>query len=324
MWGAIAGSAVLLGAVVAAFFKIPKRIIGWIMAFGTGTLIGAAAFELLGDAIQDGGLASTAIGFVVGAVVYTIFDLYISNKGGANRKRSYYGRGSNPKDDDVDPAINGISAAASNRAKAASDRITAAVTDSGKGSGTNDSSGSFRQGAASVSRQEDGGSYASNKRKGKPAGNDNANGKDGGGKSQSGLGIFAGTVMDAIPESIMIGASLLTGQGVSWVLVVSIFVSNIPEGLSSTVGMQQSGFSRRKIFWMWIVVLAISSAASMLGYLFLEMLPKEFKAGIGAFAGGGIIAMLCSTMAPEAYEEGGPIVGLIASLGLLAALVLSI
>ncbi|WP_436669402.1 ZIP family metal transporter [Paenibacillus kandeliae] len=322
MWGAIAGSAVLLGAVVAAFFKIPKRIIGWIMAFGTGTLIGAAAFELLEDAIEDGGLVSTAIGFVVGAVVYTVFDLYISNKGGANRKRSYYGRGSNPKDDDTDPALHDTSVAASNRAKVASGRIAAAVSDGANGASSSDSNGALQQGTSSVARHEDRGSQAGSKRG--DAGNQKANGKDGGGKSESGLGIFAGTVMDAIPESIMIGASLLTGQGVSWVLVVSIFVSNIPEGLSSTVGMQQSGFSRRKIFWMWIVVLAISAAASMLGYLFLEMLPKEFKAGIGAFAGGGIIAMLCSTMAPEAYEEGGPIVGLIASLGLLAALVLSI
>ncbi|WP_017814250.1 MULTISPECIES: ZIP family metal transporter [Paenibacillus] len=258
MWGAIAGSAVLLGALVAMYFKIPKKIIGWIMAFGTGTLIGAASFELLEDAIEDGGLVATAIGFLVGAVVYTVFDLLISSRGGANRKRSYYSRAEEGDDQDS--------------------------------SGQDDSS----------------------------------NGKKGKSKGGSGLGIFAGTVMDAIPESIMIGASLLTGQGVSAVLVVSIFVSNIPEGLSSTVGMQQSNYSRGKIWGMWIAVLIVSSLASMLGYLFLEMLPNEIKAGIGAFAGGGIIAMLCSTMAPEAYEEGGPMVGLIASLGLLTALVLSI
>ncbi|WP_046216147.1 ZIP family metal transporter [Paenibacillus wulumuqiensis] len=257
MWGAIAGSAVLLGALVAIYFKIPKKIIGWIMAFGTGTLIGAASFELLGDAIEDGGLFATAIGFLVGAVVYTGFDLFISSRGGAHRKRSYYNR------------------------------------------------------AEEGDEQDSSGQNSSSKDKGKS-------------KGGSGLGIFAGTVMDAIPESIMIGASLLTGQGVSAVLVVSIFVSNIPEGLSSTVGMQQSNFSRGKIWGMWIAVLIVSSLASMLGYLFLETLPNEIKAGIGAFAGGGIIAMLCSTMAPEAYEEGGPMVGLIASLGLLVALMLSI
>ncbi|WP_405117785.1 ZIP family metal transporter [Paenibacillus sp. FSL H8-0317] len=236
MWGGISASAVVIGALAALFLQIPKRVIGWIMAFGTGTLIGAATFELLGDALNDGGIIPTAIGFTAGAVVYTLFDLLISAKGGAGRKRS--GRS--------------------------------------------------------------------------------------GDSNQSGLGIFAGTVMDAIPESIMLGASLLAGNGVSVVLVVSIFVSNIPEGLSSTVGLQGSKYSRAKIMLMWLSVLLISAFAALGGYLFLEQLPEEMSAAIGAFAGGGIIAMICSTMMPEAFEEGGPVVGLIASMGLLVSLLLDL
>ncbi|ETT47999.1 ZIP family metal transporter [Paenibacillus sp. FSL H7-689] len=235
MWGGISASAVVIGALAALFLKIPKRVIGWIMAFGTGTLIGAATFELLGDALNDGGIIPTAIGFTAGAVVYTLFDLLVSAKGGAGRKRSAKSGDSN----------------------------------------------------------------------------------------QSGLGIFAGTVMDAIPESIMLGASLLAGNGVSVVLVVSIFVSNIPEGLSSTVGLQGK-YSRGKIILMWLSVLLISAIAALVGYLFLEQLPEEMGAAIGAFAGGGIIAMICSTMMPEAFEEGGPVVGLIASMGLLVSLLLDL
>lgn len=129
--------------------------------------------------------------------------------------------------------------------------------------------------------------------------------------------------MDAIPESIMLGASLLAGNGVSVVLVVSIFVSNIPEGLSSTVGLQGM-YSRGKIILMWLSVMLISALAALGGYLFLEQLPEEMGAAIGAFAGGGIIAMICSTMMPEAFEEGGPVVGLIASMGLLVSLLLDL
>lgn len=238
MWGGISASAVVIGALAALFLKIPKRVIGWIMAFGTGTLIGAAAFELIGDALNDGGIVPTAIGFTSGAVVYTVFDLLISSKGGAGRKRS---------------------------------------ASPGKGE-----------------------------------------------SNQSGLGIFAGTVMDAIPESIMLGASLLAGNGVSVVLVVSIFVSNIPEGLSSTVGLQRNKYSRSRIILLWLGVLIISALAALGGYLFLEQLPDEMAAAIGAFAGGGIIAMICSTMMPEAFEEGGPVVGFIASMGLLVSLLLDI
>ncbi|MBY0220533.1 MULTISPECIES: ZIP family metal transporter [Paenibacillus] len=238
MWGGISASAVVIGALAALFLKIPKRVIGWIMAFGTGTLIGAASFELIGDALNDGGIIPTAIGFTAGAVVYTLFDLLISSKGGGGRKRSAHSK-------------------------------------------TGDS-------------------------------------------SQSGLGIFAGTVMDAIPESIMLGASLLTGKGVSVVLIVSIFVSNIPEGLSSTVGLRGNHYSKSRIIVMWLGVLLISALAALGGYLFLEQLPDEMAAAIGAFAGGGIIAMICSTMMPEAFEEGGPVVGFIASMGLLVSLLLDL
>lgn len=187
MWGGISASAVVIGALAALFVKIPKRIIGWIMAFGTGTLIGAATFELLGDALNDGGIIPTAIGFTAGAVVYTLFDLLVSAKGGAGRKRSAKSGDSN----------------------------------------------------------------------------------------QSGLGIFAGTVMDAIPESIMLGASLLAGNGVSVVLVVSIFVSNIPEGLSSTVGLQGK-YSRGKIMLMWLSVLLISALAALGAICFWSSFPKRW------------------------------------------------
>ncbi|CAM4461685.1 hypothetical protein PATA110616_18490 [Paenibacillus tarimensis] len=46
MWGAISGSAVRMGAILALYLNMPKRLIGFIMAFGTGVLIGAATYEL--------------------------------------------------------------------------------------------------------------------------------------------------------------------------------------------------------------------------------------------------------------------------------------
>jgi ZIP family zinc transporter len=46
-------------------------------------------------------------------------------------------------------------------------------------------------------------------------------------------------------------------------------------------------------------------------------------ASIAAFAGGGIIAMVASTMMPEAYDDSGSTTGLITSLGLLVSLLLN-
>ncbi|WP_050180501.1 ZIP family metal transporter [Domibacillus robiginosus] len=235
MWGGISGSAVLLGALAALFLPIQKRIIGYIMAFGTGVLIGAAAYELLGESIKEGGFWATGIGFLAGALVFTLLDIWISRKGASERKRSH-----------------------------------------GQSSGGN-----------------------------------------------SGMAIFIGTVMDAIPESIMIGASLLAGKGVSFLLVIAIFISNVPEGLSSTTGLLKGGYSRKKVMGLWVTVLLISALSAWSGYFFLEDASPAVMAGIAAFAGGGIIAMVGSTMMPEAFEEGGPAVGFMAALGLFVSLLLN-
>jgi ZIP family zinc transporter len=44
---------------------------------------------------------------------------------------------------------------------------------------------------------------------------------------------------------------------------------------------------------------------------------------IQSFAAGGILTMLASTMLPEAYEEGGAVVGVVTTIGFLAAFMLS-
>jgi ZIP family zinc transporter len=59
-----------------------------------------------------------------------------------------------------------------------------------------------------------------------------------------GLGIAVGALLDGIPESVVIGVSLLQGIGVSLTAVVAVFLSNLPEGLSSAAGMKAAGRSR--------------------------------------------------------------------------------
>ncbi|MCI4140339.1 ZIP family metal transporter, partial [Bacillus vallismortis] len=66
-----------------------------------------------------------------------------------------------------------------------------------------------------------------------------------------------------------------------------------------------------------------SILASWSGYFLLDGAPEEVMSAIAAFAGGGIIAMVASTMMPEAYDDSGPMTGLIAALGLLTSLVLN-
>src|SRR6059058_5232932 len=88
IWGLVAGSALLLGALLGYFAKIPQRIIAAVMAFGSGVLISALSFDLMDEAYRKGGFDSTALGFLGGAAIYTAADWYLSRRGAKHRKRS--------------------------------------------------------------------------------------------------------------------------------------------------------------------------------------------------------------------------------------------
>ena len=66
-----------------------------------------------------------------------------------------------------------------------------------------------------------------------------------------------------------------------------------------------------------------SARAALLGYLFLAGASGETVAVIQSFAAGAILTMLASTMLPEAYEEGGAVVGVVTAAGFLVAFILS-
>ncbi|OZM57176.1 hypothetical protein CIB95_06830 [Lottiidibacillus patelloidae] len=146
--------------------------------------------------------------------------------------------------------------------------------------------------------------------------------KEGNSGSQ-GLAIFFGTILDAIPESVIIGALIAKDASMNIVLISSIFISNFPEGLSSSIGLKKGKFSDKKILTLWSSVILLSAIFSIVGYLVMDKVSDNIFAGLSAFAAGAIIAMVSSTMMPEAFEEGGPAVGLFASLGLLTALILT-
>ncbi|MBA2621531.1 MAG: ZIP family zinc transporter [Acidobacteria bacterium] len=141
--------------------------------------------------------------------------------------------------------------------------------------------------------------------------------------SGSGLGIAVGALLDGIPESIVIGVSMISGGAVSWVAVVAIFLSNLPEGLSSAAGMKKANRSAAYVFGVWAGIAFISGVAALLGYAVFSRFSEDVIAGTTAVAAGAILAMLADTMIPEAFEEAHDFAGLITVLGFLAAFVLT-
>jgi ZIP family zinc transporter len=141
--------------------------------------------------------------------------------------------------------------------------------------------------------------------------------------SGSGLAIAVGALLDGIPESIVIGLSMLKGGVVSTVAVAAIFLSNVPEGLSSAAGMKKAKRSALYIFGIWGGIALASGIASLVGYTVFEGFSHEVVAATTAVAAGAILAMLCDTMIPEAFEVAHDFAGLITVAGFLAAFALS-
>jgi len=238
-WGLVAGSALIVGAAIAWFARVPTRLIAAIMAFGSGVLISALSFELIDQAYRTGGFAASAVGFLSGAAVYTAAGWLLARYGAKHRKRS---GGQQPSEAD---------------------------------------------------------------------------------QSGSGLAIAIGALLDGIPESMVIGLSLLQGGAVSTVAVIAIFLSNLPEGLSSAAGMKRAGRSAAYVFGVWLTIALLSGAASWLGYALFGGLSRSIVSAVTAVAAGAILAMLVDTMIPEAFQEEHDFAGLITVAGFLISFALS-
>ena len=72
LFGAIGSSALVLGSLVGGWVQIPKRVLAAMLAFASGALITALAFELFEDSFEKGGISRAAIGLLTGAVVFTL------------------------------------------------------------------------------------------------------------------------------------------------------------------------------------------------------------------------------------------------------------
>ena len=230
-WGTLAASSLVIGALVALWLKISLRVIGLIMAFGSGVLISAVSFDLVQEAVDKSSGHGWAVGgFFAGCLVFFGGDRLIDRLGGGQRK---------------DPSGN----------------------------------------------QEGG----------------------------SSLSIVLGSVLDGIPESMVIGLTIFEGGAVGAAYLAAVFISNLPESISSTSGLATSGWKKSRILWMWTAIALISGLASLAGYgLFQDSSPGT-TAFVLAFAGGAILTMLAETMMPEAYEHGGKFVGVVTTLGFAVA-----
>ena len=230
-WGLLAGSSLVIGALLALWFHIGRRWIGLIMGFGAGVLISAVAFDLVEEAVDTAtGQGAVIAGIFAGCAAFFGGDWIIDRMGGADRKNA-------------------------------------------------------------AGAQESG----------------------------SSLAIVLGTVLDGIPESMVIGLTIFESGEVGAAYLVAVLVSNLPESVSSTAGLTAGGWKGSRILWMWTGITLVSGLSSLAGYGLFQDSSPDVVAFVLAFAAGAILTMLADTMMPEAYEHGGKLVGVMTTLGFVAA-----
>lgn len=239
--GLIAAGALLAGAAVGWFVDIRQRVVAGIMALGAGVLIAAVAFDLVTQAVDDGGVIPTAVGVLAGAILYIVADWLVSR----------------PRGPAADAPTN----------------------------------------------------VAARRRGARMAGG-------------TGAAIAIGALIDGIPESIVMGLSVLQGGGISVPIVAAIAISNLPEGLGSTAELKRGGSSARAVSLLWSGIALASVLAAVLGYVSFRSAPDWLVAFIISIAAGGLLAMICNTMIPEAFAKQRTLTGLWATLGFLVAFLL--
>jgi ZIP family zinc transporter len=233
LWGGVAASALLVGALVAYVTTPSTKFIAIVMALGAGLLIGSISFELIDEALKSAEVATVGLYTLIGAAAFTGGNMYLDRKGGGGRKDS--------------------------------------------------------EGA-----QSDG----------------------------SPLAIVLGSVLDGIPESFVLGLTVLQG-GVSVALLVGIALSNLPEGLSSSSGLRIAGWTRARVVKMWLIVVVVSAISAALGYALLDPTHGHTGAFAQGFAAGALLAMITDTMLPEAYDVERVSTGSLVAIGFAISLMLS-
>jgi ZIP family zinc transporter len=137
---------------------------------------------------------------------------------------------------------------------------------------------------------------------------------------EGGTALALGAFLDGIPEQLVLGIGLASGEGVGVGLLAAIFVSNLPEAIGSASDMRAA---KSKIIALWVAVAVVCTLATVVGFAVADAASNQLRAGIDGFAAGALLVMLSDSMIPDARAKGGAVSGLMTVLGFSVAVALS-
>lgn len=144
----------------------------------------------------------------------------------------------------------------------------------------------------------------------------------GGPSRKASIGLTLGAVLDGIPESAVIGITMLEGGEVGIAFLAAVFISNLPESLAASAEMK-GDYRFAHVFRTWALVVLASTVAAALGFGLLDGASDDLIGFINAFAGGAVLTMLADEMIPDAYRRTRDLAGLATVLGFALAYLLS-
>lgn len=158
---------------------------------------------------------------------------------------------------------------------------------------------------------------------------DNMGGKDrmdfdGAQAEGSGTAILLGSLLDGVPESLVLGLSLVHSPHVSAAYIFAVAIGNIPQGLGGTAGMLTAGWTKRNITLLWLGVSALSIMAAAAGYAIAGAFSDAEGYFADAFAAGALLVMMTDSMIPESFQHGKREAGLFLVLGFGVAMALTL
>ncbi|KQR39913.1 ZIP family metal transporter [Microbacterium sp. Leaf159] len=142
--------------------------------------------------------------------------------------------------------------------------------------------------------------------------------------SGAGVPLALGALLDGIPEQLVLGIGLASGEPVSIALVVAIVVSNLPESIGSAADLLKGGMAKSRVLLLWAGISVVCALATVAGFGLASATGDDFRAGASGFAAGALLVMLVDSMVPDAQEKAKQVTGLATVLGFALAAGLSL
>ena len=133
------------------------------------------------------------------------------------------------------------------------------------------------------------------------------------------MGIVVGSIVDGVPESLILGIQVGTGSAISLSFVAAVFISNLPQAIAPSVDLNASGWGPRKLGILWLGVVLACGVAAALGFAFTDVASGAQGDRAAALAAGGILAMLTNSLVPFSFERGGSLAGAATAVGFCLA-----